>query len=335
MTLSRRTALAGLAALAGCAHVAPLPATLPQVLAGSVGDGLDGLIVHVDRSGRAPLSQAAGWKDARQRVPADPQALFKIASISKLYVAVAAARLVAGGQLSLDRTLADYLPASAAGIANAERITLRQLLQHRSGLFNITDAAQFPWFDPPRDLAGCLPLLRHRPALFEPGTRYRYCNTNYLFIGAILDAALGGSHHRYIDAAVLAPLGLAHTHHGLAGVDAARLASGYHPAHAADLKMVDYPLPGGSMVATAQDVGVFLRALNDGTLLTAAEQAVYDSVYVRQHTGLLPGYLSIARHHRDLDAVVVLFANTSAAPPWGRIEAVHTRVVRWLHMQQA
>jgi D-alanyl-D-alanine carboxypeptidase len=327
--MRRRTALAGLA-VSGCAHVQPLPATLPEVLAGLVGDGLDGLIVCVDRKGRPPQSFAAGWKDLANRTPADPQALFKIASISKLYIAAAAAKLATSGHLALDRTLTAYLPLSQ-GLANADRITLRMLLQHRSGLFNVTDARQFPWFSAHQDVAQVLDLARGQPTLFEPGASYRYSNTNYLLVGAILDATLGESHQRYIDRELLAPLGLTQTHHRLVQADLAQVVSGHHPAHAGDLRSVDYALPGGSMVATAEDVGRFARALRDGTLLTASEQAVYASLYPYDHTGLLPGYLSIVRHDHELDAVVVLFANTSAAGGWGQIEAAHTRVVRWLH----
>lgn len=330
MTLSRRAALAGLTTLTGCAHIAPPPATLPEALAASIGDGLDGLIVHVDRRGHAPQSHAAGWKDAWQRVPAEPQALFKIASISKLYIAAAAARLVAGGQLSLDRTLADYLPATAPDIPNADRITLRQLLQHRSGIFNFTDSRRFPWFDPPQDLAGHLVWVRGQPAAFEPGARHRYSNTNYLLIGAILDRVLGRSHHRYIDEALLMPLGLRQTFHRSSEVHPSRLVSGRHPAHAGDLKAVDHAAPGGSMVASAQDVAVFLRALNDGSLLPPDEQALYTRLYVLEHTGLLPGYMSIARHQHDLDAVIVLFASSSGAPGWHVAESAYARVVRAL-----
>ncbi|MGB8716617.1 MAG: hypothetical protein WCD66_09690, partial [Rhodanobacteraceae bacterium] len=67
----------------------------------------------------------------------------------------------------------------------------------------------------------------------------------------------------------------------------------------------------GSMVATAQDVGIFLRALNDGSLLNDDEQAIYSSIYEYGHTGWLRGYYRIARYHKDIDAVVVQFVNTA------------------------
>ena len=336
MLLSRRTALAWLGAAAsgavagGCAHLEPAPVTLPEALDRSVGQGLDGLIVYVDAAGRAPQLHAAGWKDRATRTPADPTALFKIASLSKLYIAAAAAQLTASGRFSFSQRLAEGLPEHAADLANAERITVEMLLQHRSGLFNFTDDERFPWFDPPRDLAGHLRWVRGRPALFEPGTSTRYSNTNYLLLGALLDRALGDDHQRYIERTLLRPLGLRDTLGHLEQADPARLVSSYHPAYPGDLKRVPYPAPGGSMVSTAQQVGVFLRALQAGTLLSPPAQARYVSVQGFGHTGLLPGYFSIARHHTELDAVVVLLANASAPQAWGQIEAAETRVLRWL-----
>ncbi|MEO3690671.1 serine hydrolase domain-containing protein [Roseateles paludis] len=307
----------------------PLPPTLPGVLSASLGDDFDGLIAYVDVSDRPPALHAAGFKDRRTQVPSDPQALFKIASISKLYVAAAAAQLAAEGALDLGRPLATYLPQAAQGLANADRITATQLLTHRSGLYNFTDASNYHWFDPPQDLEGHLSCVRGRPALFEPGAAYRYSNTNYLLVGAILDSVLSEPHQAYIERTLLRPQGLHATHGPLGPVDPDRLVSAYHPAHAGDLKAVRYTAPGGSLVATAQDVGIFTRALREGRILSTRAQRIYASHYVFDHTGLLPGYHSIVRHHAALDAVIVLLANSSNAPGWGAIEAAETRVLRW------
>ena len=65
------------------------------------------------------------------------------------------------------------------------------------------------------------------------------------------------------------------------------------------------------MLATAQDVGIFLRALNDGSLFDEGEQAIYSSIYVYEHTGLVPGYQSIAKYHKDINTVVIQFNNTT------------------------
>ena len=89
------------------------------------------------------------------------------------------------------------------------------------------------------------------------------------------------------------------------------------------------------MIATAQDVGIFLRALNDGSLLNADEQAIYSSIYVYEHTGLLPGYSGIARYHKDIDTGVILFVNTSGGNSWTALEMVYNRIVKILRRQSA
>ena len=87
------------------------------------------------------------------------------------------------------------------------------------------------------------------------------------------------------------------------------------------------------MVATAQDVGVFMRALNTGTLLDADEQALYASLYEYDHTGLLPGYQSFAHYYKDIDAVVVVFVNTSGGNAWMKSEGIGKRIARVLRKQ--
>ena len=308
----------------------PLPDTVQEQVNNAIDHRLDGIILYVERKGKAPEFYTAGWKNREHKVPADPFALFKIASISKLYIAIATAKLVNNKTLSLDKTLADYLPELAGRIEYADQITLRMLLQHRSGIPNFTDEPGFPWFKPFTNTHETLNLVLDKPAAFKPGSRYSYSNTNYLLIGEILDKTLGYSHRLYIKKEILDPLGLKHTYGLLSDVDSADVVSGYMTGHKEDLRALDYINPGGSMVATAQDVGIFLRALNDGSLLNPDEQAIYSSVYVYEHTGLLPGYQSIARYYKDMDAVVILFVNTSGGNSWTTMDVVYNRIVRIL-----
>jgi len=310
------------------AWLAPLPSTVQQQVDDAVADGLDGVIVYVDRAGQPPRFYAAGWKDAAHRVPADPHALFKIASISKLYIAAATAKLVSQNVLSLDDTVAQRLPELAAHIANADRITLRMLLQHRSGIPNFVDAKGFDWGNQQGDRHDPLKLVLDQPADFAPDAKREYSNTNYLLIGAILDRVLGYPHQRYIEQQILKPLGLTHTFTSMHQVNLDELASGHHYHVDADMKSLDFETPGGSMIATAQDVGVFLRALNDGTLLGKDAQAIYAATYDFGHTGWLPGYQSIARYHKDIDTVVVQFVSTTGGDLELLANVDYGRVVR-------
>jgi D-alanyl-D-alanine carboxypeptidase len=311
------------------AWLAPLPGTVQEQINDAIGYGLDGIIVYVDQAGKPPESYAAGWHDRKNNIPADPKDLFKIASISKLYVAVTVAKLVNNKQLSLDKTLADYLPELVGRIDNADKITLRMMVQHRSGIPNFTDAPGY-WEDPPKSNRETLELVLDKPADFEPDKKYSYSNTNYLLIGEILDKTLGYSHHQYIKREILLPLGLNNTYSLLSEVDLDDVMSGYSVGYDGDLKYNDFINPSGSMVATAKDVGIFLRALNDGSLLNDNEQAIYSSIYKYEHTGLLPGYSSIARYHKDIDAVVVQFVNTSGGYTWNLSEIVYNRIVKIL-----
>ncbi len=321
-----------LALTPGCSLLPPLPDTVEQEVENALARGFDGIIVYVEQGGE-PALYAAGWKNREDKIPADPHALFKIASISKLYIAAAAAKMVHEERLSLDKTLAEYLPELAGRIAHAERITLRMMLKHRSGIPNFTDMPDYPWDNPPQDNREILDLVLDRSADFEPNKKYRYSNTNYLLIGAIMDSTLGHSHHQYIKEEILKPLGLNHTYSLLSEVDLDDVMSGYHVGYEPDIKYNDFIQPGGSMVATAEDVGIFLRALNDGSLFNENEQAIYSSIYKYEHTGLLPGYQSIAQYHKELDAVVIQFVNTSGGSMWMKSEAVYRRVVRILKRQ--
>lgn len=315
------------------AWLAPLPGTVQEQVDDAIDHGLDGIIVYVEQSGKAPALYAAGWKNRAAQVAADPQALFKIGSISKLYVATATAKLVSEQRLSLDDTLADHLPELVGRIEYADQITLRMMLQHRSGIPNTTDQDEFDWARPPTNTSESLALILDVSANFKPDARYSYSNSNYLLIGNILDKTLGYGHRQYITREILAPLGLTHTHGLLKQVDIGDVVSGYHHPYEADLREIDFIAPSGSMVATAQDVGIFLRALNDGSLLNDDEQAIYSSVYEYEHTGWVLGYKSIARYHKDIDTVVVQFVNTTGEDTELTSIVVYNRIVRLLRRQ--
>lgn len=324
--------------------IAPLPDTVQEQVDNAIDYGLDGIIVYVDQLGKTPAFYAAGWKDKLTQEPADPYALFKIGSISKLYIATATAKLVNNGRLSLDETLADYLPELVGRIEYADQITLRMMVQHRSGIPNFTDDEEWNWFTSQTDINKALELVLDEPADFEPDTRHSYSNTNYLLIGRILDKVLGYSHHQYIDEEILAPLGLTYTYSLLSQVEYEDVVSGYWYGYDDDLRQLDHIIPGGSMIATAKDVGLFLKALNNGSLLNDDEQAIYSSIYEYEHTGWVPGYYSIARYHEDIDTVVIQFVSTTGGETWGTANVVggkataisniiYNRIIRILHRE--
>ena len=295
------------------------------------------MIVYVDQKGKPSKTYTAGWHNKEKQIPAKPNALFKIGSITKLYVAAATAKLVHSNKLSLDKTVADYLPELTNRIKYANKITLRMLVQHRSGIPNYTDTPGF-WENPIKENNKALQLILDKPANFKPDESYSYCNTNYLLIGKILDKTLGYSHHDYIKNEILKPLNLNHTYSLQSQVkNLDNLMSGYYVGYDYDMKFDEFISPAGSMIASAEDVGVFIRALNDGSLFNNEEQSIYSSIYEYNHGGLLPGYQSLAKYNKELDLVVIQFINTTdfEGYQWNISEIVINRIVKIIEKQSS
>ncbi|MFB9236855.1 serine hydrolase domain-containing protein [Plantactinospora siamensis] len=215
---------------------------------------------------------------------------FWAGSVAKTFTATAVLQLVAEEKLGLDAPVADHLP----GLALDQRITVRMLLQHTSGLFNYTgeyypDGTFAPgipavgkeWVDSrlrtyrPREL---VELALSKPARFEPGTDWSYSNTNYTVAALLIEQVAGGAYGEQLQRRILQPLGLRDTQ--LAG-DITDLpephAHGYYRYQDGDeWKVEDVSrqnlsmLPGaGAAISTTKDLHTFFAALNGGKLLPA------------------------------------------------------------------
>ncbi len=310
------------------AWIIPLPKNIQEQVDKAADYGFDGIIVCVNKKGNQSIFYTSGYQNKAKRIPADPNALFKIASVSKLYNAVAVAKLVRDGKLSLDKSLSDYLPELKSKIEYADSITLRMLVQHRSGIPNYTDTYMY-WVAPKETADENLALVLDLPANFKPDEAYEYSNTNYLLLGKIMDRVLGYDTFQYIQEEILNPLHLKHTFGSIKDVNMDDVMSGYYVGYDSDLKTNNV----GSILATAEDLSKFIRALNDGSVFRDnKEQAIYASLYKYEHTGLIPGYQTIAKYHKDIDAVVIQFTNTVNFDGynWSMSEIMYNRIIKIL-----
>lgn len=285
------------------AWIKPLPDTVEVQLEQTLDCGFDGVIVYVDQPGKPPEFYAAGWHDRDNKIPAYPESYFKIASISKLYTAVALTKMAKENKLSFDDKLLKYFPELEGRIEYADQITLRMMVQHRSGIPNFTDNPAF-WEDEQANGKNALDFALDLPASFEPDQGYAYSNTNYLLLRRLMDNVLGYNHNDYVQTQILDPLQLKNTFFSITEVDLEKVMSGYYVGYDEDFKAREY-----GMMATAEDVGKFVRALNDGSVFNEGEQELYPYEY--DHGGLVVGYQSLAEYHKDIDAVVVQFINTT------------------------
>ncbi|MGB2263550.1 MAG: serine hydrolase domain-containing protein [Glaciecola sp.] len=287
----------------GVYYLKPLSSSVESEAQLASENGIDGIIIYTQTGNEPGQTVARGWHNRAAAIPAYGQALFKIASIAKLYEAAAITKLIATNQLDANQSVAHYLPQLASRIEYADQITIKMLVMHRSGVPNFTDQPGFDWASNDIDVFS---LMLDKPADFKPDTDYAYSNSNYLLLTQIMNNVLGYDYTQFIQANILKPLALKHTFFSIHDVDMDELMSGYYVGYDDDLKYLDQ-----GYVASARDVGVFIRALNEGTLFTAEEADIYASLYDYGHTGWVLGYSSIARYHKDTDTVVIQFTNTT------------------------
>lgn len=308
------------------AWIKPLSNNIQEQVNKAAEYGFDGIVVCVNKTGNKCEFYTSGYKNRENKIPADPNSFFKIASVGKLYDAVAVAKLVRDGKLSLDKTLSDFLPELKGRIEYADKISLRMLVMHRSGIPNFTDTYMY-WAAPKETENEQLALILDKPANFKPGEDYEYSNTNYLLLGRIMTRVLGYDKFQYIQNEILNPLNLKHTFGSIHDVNIDDVMSGYYVGYDVDLKTDNI----GSILATAEDLSIFIRALNDGSVFRdKKEQEIYTSIYKYEHTGLIPGYQTIAKYHKDIDAVVIQFTNTVnfEGYNWNMSEIMYNKIVK-------
>ena len=226
--LTAATAMALAAALAVPA-VAAGPVAAPgghdatkRAVRAAVADGVPGVTVTV-RRGHGTWAATAGVGNLATGKPRSARDHYRIASITKTFVATVVLQLEAEGRLSLDDTVDTWLPGLVRGNDHdGRRITIRQLLNHTSGIFDYLEDPGFQQtymtadgfmkhrFDEaaPEELLAI--AMKNRP-YFEPGASFAYSNTNYLLAARVIEKATGNDYGDEIDRRIIAPLHLTST----------------------------------------------------------------------------------------------------------------------------
>ncbi|EGF28534.1 serine hydrolase [Rhodopirellula baltica] len=161
--------------------------------------------------GKVVSSAGFGFQDANKTIPASGKTVYRVGSISKLLTDVALMQLVEQGELDLDHPVQKVLPEfKIADAEHSEKITLRQLTQHRAGIVRESPVGNY--FDPTEPtLKATVASLADTPPVYAPGSRTKYSNAGVSVIGLAVEEAAGMSHPEYVQQHVLEPLGMTHT----------------------------------------------------------------------------------------------------------------------------
>jgi CubicO group peptidase (beta-lactamase class C family) len=169
-------------------------------------DELSGVVL-VSRGGRVVLHKAYGMADKGFGVPNGLNTKFHLGSMDKMFTAVAVGQLVQEGKLSFDDRLAKVLP-DYPDKQVAEKITIRHLLTHTSGLGDIFKPAFYEHRDNYRNSRDYFPLFSGEPLRFEPGAKWSYSNAGYVVLGAVVEKVSGQNYFDYVRERIFRPAGM-------------------------------------------------------------------------------------------------------------------------------
>jgi D-alanyl-D-alanine carboxypeptidase len=338
MVIAAASLLAGTAVPAATAAVTrPAGSVSPASLTAAINRvmreaSIPGAIVGVWNQGMAPYVRAFGVQNVATGQPMSTGLYMRIGSETKTFTVTALLELVDEGKVGLDDPISRYV----AGVPDGNTITIRELAEMRSGLYNYSNdpavAAQIE--SRPYRQWGPYQLLSYsfrHPLLFQPGTKYYYSNTNTILLGLVIEKVSGLALDTYITRYVLQPDNLSHTvfpsgaqfpsphAQGYAGLGT--ITTNWNPS---------WGWAAGQMISTVNDLHVWADDVATGKLLTPATQRqrlrflpvplpgvtagyglglLYDNGWIG-HNGSLPGYQSLAIYLPQQKATVVVLVNS-------------------------
>ncbi|MGI4718803.1 MAG: serine hydrolase [Janthinobacterium lividum] len=231
-----------------------------------------GATVIVAKDGKTVLRRAYGMADTAKGVNMTPEMVLRIGSMTKQFTATGILLLADEGKLSVDDEIGKYLPDYPT---QGRKITIEHLLTHTSGIVSYTGKPGFPQ-GAAKDttVAAMIDSFKNDPLQFEPGSAWRYNNSGYYLLGAIIEKVSGQPYHKFVEQRIFVPLGMNHTayegHERSAWPGAAGhspLDKGFGPARQLG-KNQSYAA--GELVSTVDDLAKWDAAISAGKLLKPA-----------------------------------------------------------------
>ena len=307
---------------------------------------IPGVIIGVWQEGRKPYVKAFGLSNTATGQPMTTDLNIYIGSNTKTFTVTAILMLADQGKLGLDDPIDHYVK----GVPNGNQITLRQLAQMRSGLYNYADDLKL-WQEPSRQYTPqeLLALAFRHPVLFPPGARFDYSNTNTVLLGLVVEKVSGHPLGTYITQNILKPVGLSHTVFPMINEFPPPHAHGYFKTP--DGKILDatdwsisWGWAAGNMISTLDDMRVWARVLATGKLISrsmkVAQQqflpapgegdgALYGLALENQngwigHNGNTQSYMAYPYYLPDEQITMVVLTNSGVDIPstWRMMQAI-------------
>lgn len=270
-------------------------------------------------------TQAVGQIDSAE-TSADPNTMYRIGSMTKVYTATIVMQLIEEGELNLDDKLSEFYP----DLPNANQITIEHLLRHRSGLTNMTSLREYlEYYTEETTRDEMLERFARLETRFEPGSQFEYSNTGYVLLGYIIEDITGLSYGEALALYVTEPAALQQTYYGMELKPGAVMASSftYDGKSWNNTPSTNFSVPhgAGAIVATASDVVRFFESLFEGEIVSESslEQMMlfqdgyglglvripfYEKVGVG-HNGVIDGFQLTAANFQNEDLTFAILGN--------------------------
>ena len=223
--------------------------------------------VAVSKNGTLLYQRSVGLSDVEGNKRANEQSTYRIGSISKTFTAVLVMRAVEQQLIQLDQTIEGFFPT----IKNANKITIRHLLSHRSGIHNFTDDKDFlTWNTQPQSEKAMMERLSQLGSDFQPDYRFSYSNSNYVLLTFLLEKVMKDKYPSLLKKFILQPIGLKNTFYG-GKINVSKnecksytYRDGWKAESETDMSI---PLGAGAIVSNPADIILFSEALFNGKII--------------------------------------------------------------------
>ncbi|WP_035663568.1 serine hydrolase domain-containing protein [Flavobacterium sp. ACAM 123] len=255
--------------------------------------------VAVSENGKIIYTNAIGKEDVESNKKATVSTKYRIGSISKMFTSVLVFKAIEEKKLSLNQTIESYFPT----IENASKITISNLLNHRSGIYNFTSADEYASYSAvPKTAKEMVGIIAKGKSVLEPNSKGEYSNSNYVLLSYILEEVYKQSYAALVQTKIAKPLGLKNTYFGGKISTANNESNSYSYTEKWNKETetdTSIPMGAGGMVSTPTDLTQFIDALFAGKLIAAASLEQMKTIQDKYGMGIfqVPFYDKIGYGH--------------------------------------
>jgi CubicO group peptidase (beta-lactamase class C family) len=292
----------------------------------------------VARDGQVLFSKGYGFANLEWKIPNTPDTKFRLGSVTKQFTAASILLLEERGKLSVTDPVKKYMPDAPAAW---DKITVRNLLTHTSGIPNFTGFPDYQKLEPfkatPAELVA---RFRDKPLDFQPGEKWSYSNSGYVLLGYLIEKVSGETYEKFVTENLFTPLAMKDTGYDSNTAIIARRADGYEMGrdgyqHAGFIHM-STPHAAGALYSTTEDLLRWEQGLYGGKVLKAASLEKMTTPFLDNyafgvgvqttaghkrfsHGGGIEGFNTVLEYFPDDKLAVVVLENSAGAVPPGEI----------------